>query len=184
MKKISIAAFAIMALLAFQVPVVAGVRGGSESRDPAPRSSQAGFQAAEMTGSWTRKITETKDWYDWTFYLTFFYMDGRDFAQKGNGVLNISTGGKDYKVTLDYSSSGVYAVDGDNLTVNLDPSKTMISATQEGLPEFVCGILAKVEKHYRKSLAKPIKFKIVSVGETQIVLINGNKERAVFDRDK
>jgi len=184
MKKISIAAFAIMALLAFQVPVVAGVRGGSESRDPAPRSSQAGFQAAEMTGSWTRKITETKDWYDWTFYLTFFYMDGRDFAQKGNGVLNIRTGGKFYKVTLDYSSSGVYTVEGDDLTVNLDPSKTMISATQEGLPEFVRGILAQVEKFYRKSLAKPIEFKIVSVGEEQIILTNGNKEKCIFNRNR
>ena len=142
------------------------------------------FDPVAFTGSWTRTITDTKDWYNWTFHLTFIYKDGRAFAQKGAGVLNISTGGKDYKVLLDYSSSGVYAVDGDNLTVNLDPSKTVIAVTQEGLPGFVCGILGKVEKHFRKSLAKPIKFKIVSVGETQIVLINGNKERAVFDRDQ
>lgn len=172
MKKLLLAILTLLAVDASGY-VASGAVAGEEQFDP-----------MAFTGSWTRKITETKDWYNWTFYLTFIYKDGHAFAQKGSGVLNISTGGKDYKVTLDYSSSGVYAVDGDNLTVNLDPSKTVIAATQEGLPEFVCGILAKVEKHYRKSLAKPIKFKIVSVGETQIVLINGNRERAVFDRDQ
>ena len=167
--------YAILTLLAVNASgsVSYGATAGEEQFDP-----------MAFTGSWTRKITETRDWYNWTFYLTFIYKDGQSFAQKGTGMLNISTGGKDYKVTLDYSSAGVYAVDGDNLTVHLDPSKTVIAATQEGLPEFVRGILGKVENHFRRTLAKPIKFKIVSVGENQIVLINANRERAVYDRNR